>query len=543
MVSDVLGVRDLTTGYHDSRQLPVVLARELTAELSGGLVCLLGPNSAGKSTLLNTLSGALRPLSGRVLLGGDDVHSLPAATRARRIGVVLTDRVATGLLTSYQVVCLGRHPYTDWLGRLSPRDHEVAEWALESTGASHLKNRWMAELSDGERQRVLVARALAQEPEVLLLDEVTAFVDLPHRVQLMRLLRAVARSSGTAVLLSTHDLDLALRTADRLWVLTRDSGLAEGGPEDLVLSGVFESAFRGEGIEFDRAEGSFRMHADSGPSVSVVGDGVEAVWTRRAVERVEGRGFTEGEIWETGVVVLVNRRMARRLWPGRSPLALRIKHGADAPSLTIVGVAGDVRQRGLDQEPYPQIYVPYADYEHADMTLALRTRRDPKELVEALRKEVAALDPGLPLSDVMTLEEAMSRSLSARRLAAFLLSAFSGLSLVLAVGGVYATLAYSISRRVRELGLRLAMGARPSDLMLLVTREGMGMVGVGLALGSVGALAAGWLVRGQLFGVSPLDVSTLAATVVLILTLSLAGCLAPAGRAARLHPLVALREE
>jgi ABC-type antimicrobial peptide transport system permease subunit len=177
------------------------------------------------------------------------------------------------------------------------------------------------------------------------------------------------------------------------------------------------------------------------------------------------------------------------------------------------------------------------------MTLALRTRRNPKELVEALRKEVAALDPGIPLSDVMTLEEAMSRSLSARRFVAFLLAAFSGLSLVLAVGGVYATLAYSISRRVRELGLRLAMGARPSDLVALVSREGMGMVGVGLALGAVGALAAGWLVRGQLFGVSPLDVPTLAATVVLILTLSLAGCLVPAGRAARLDPLVALREE
>jgi putative ABC transport system permease protein len=258
---------------------------------------------------------------------------------------------------------------------------------------------------------------------------------------------------------------------------------------------------------------------------------------------VEGRGFTEGEIWETGGVVLVNRSMARRLWPGRSPLGLRIKHGADAPWLTIVGIAGDVRQRGLDQEPYPQIYVPYADYEHADMTLALRTRRNPKELVEALRKEVAAVDPGIPLSDVMTLEEAMSRSLSARRFVAFLLAAFSGLSLVLAVGGVYATLAYSISRRVRELGLRLAMGARPSDLVALVSREGMGMVGVGLALGAVGVLAAGWLVRGQLFGVSSLDVPTLAATVVLILTLSLAGCLVPAGRAARLDPLVALREE
>jgi iron complex transport system ATP-binding protein len=292
MKSDVLRVRELTTGYRDPRRPPVVLARELSAELrSGEMVCLLGPNGAGKSTLLGTLSGGLAPLSGRVLLGEDDVHALRPLERAQRIGVVLTERISAGRLTSYQVVCLGRHPYTDWLGRLSLRDREIVDWAFEATGAGDLKDRRVGELSDGERQRILVARALAQEPEVLLLDEVTAFVDLPHRVHLMKLLRGVARRSGAAVLLSTHDLDLALRTADRLWVLTRDAGLVEGGPEDLVLSGAFEAAFRGDGVDFDRTSGAFRMHAESGPMVAVTGEGVEVVWTRRAIERA---GLTVG---------------------------------------------------------------------------------------------------------------------------------------------------------------------------------------------------------------------------------------------------------
>jgi iron complex transport system ATP-binding protein len=205
---------------------------------------------------------------------------------AQRVSVVLTDRVQTWILTAYELVALGRHPYTDWTGRLTAEDHERVRWAIDTVGADELASRPVNELSDGERQKVMVARALAQDPRVMLLDEITAFLDLPRRVDIMTTLRSLAHQSGRALLLSTHDLDLALRTADRIWLLARVGGFQVGTPEQLVLSGAFEEAFRSEGIDFDRATGSFRVHRKSVGCATVIGAGVRAVWTARAVERV-----------------------------------------------------------------------------------------------------------------------------------------------------------------------------------------------------------------------------------------------------------------
>lgn len=281
----LLSFSTLATGYRGGRGRAVRVSSGLEGELRPGeLVCLLGPNGAGKSTLLNTLSGAMAPLDGAVHLLGRDVHALPPAERARQLAVVSTERFEASLLTGYAFAALGRHPYTDWVGRLTDRDHRVVRWALESTGSAPFSERFVGELSDGERQRVVVSRALAQEPRVLLLDEVTAFLDLPNRVHVMRLLRRLAREANHGVLLSTHDLDLALRAADRIWLLTAE-GLTSGAPEDLVLSGAFEEAFRGDDVVFDRRVGAFRIHATPGEPVAVTGAGAALEWTRRALER------------------------------------------------------------------------------------------------------------------------------------------------------------------------------------------------------------------------------------------------------------------
>ncbi|MBZ0299291.1 MAG: ATP-binding cassette domain-containing protein [Anaerolineae bacterium] len=154
-----------------------------------------------------------------------------------------------------------------------------------SGGAVQLAGRTFGELSDGERQKILIARALAQEPDLMLLDEPTAYLDLPRRAEMLALLRDLAHGTGRAILLSIHDLDLALRSADRIWLLANDGTMHVGAPEDLVLSGAFADVFRSAGVEFDAHTGSFALHHETGGVVSVAGDGLALVWTRRALER------------------------------------------------------------------------------------------------------------------------------------------------------------------------------------------------------------------------------------------------------------------
>lgn len=286
MQKDLLALRNLSTGYKTGRKQTKIITENLNANLkSGELVCLLGPNGAGKSTLMRTIAGMQPPLGGEVTLEGANIHRIAARDLAKRLSVVLTERITIGTLSAYALVALGRYPHTNWAGNLTERDHEIIKQSIEIVGAADLANRNVSELSDGERQKIMVARALAQEPQIMILDEITAFLDLPRRVEIMRLLREMTRHTGKAVLLSTHDLDLALRSADRVWLLSKDGKFETGAPEDLVLSGAFEAAFAGEAVEFDREAGHFKLHLEPSGEIKLVGEGIAAVWTERALER------------------------------------------------------------------------------------------------------------------------------------------------------------------------------------------------------------------------------------------------------------------
>ncbi|MBZ0292284.1 MAG: ABC transporter ATP-binding protein [Anaerolineae bacterium] len=288
----VLETDALSIGYQAPRQPSVVIAENIMLSLQAGeLVCLMGPNGAGKSTLLRTLAGVQQPLAGEVLLLNHNVHQMKAAELAQMLSLVLTDRPHVGLLTGYELVALGRHPYTDWTGRLSKKDEEVVRWAVGAVNAEDVAARPVSELSDGQRQKIMIARALAQEPALMILDEPTAFLDIPRRVEVMRLLKSITRQTGRTILLATHDLDLALRTADRVWLLA-EGKLHSGAPEDLVLNGAFERAFYTEGVRFDAASGSFNVTSDTCLPIKVSGEGLAALWTRRALERT-GYHLTE----------------------------------------------------------------------------------------------------------------------------------------------------------------------------------------------------------------------------------------------------------
>jgi iron complex transport system ATP-binding protein len=292
----IIDAQQVSAGYPQRMVL-----REITARLHGGrLVCLIGPNGAGKTTLLRTLAGLLPPLAGRVLLNDQPLHTLTAQARAQQVGLVLTDKLDIGNMTARLLVSLGRHPHTDWRGYLTQRDQYWIDWALHTAHAAELAPRMVAELSDGQRQKVLIARALAQVAphddvhtatvagSALLLDEPTAFLDVPRRAELMRALRGLAHQQGLAVLLSTHDLELALRCADALWLLSAAGALAQGAPEDLALSGALGAAFDGEGVRFDVARGAFVLHDGPTRPIALHGDGdaVTRRWTARALERI-----------------------------------------------------------------------------------------------------------------------------------------------------------------------------------------------------------------------------------------------------------------
>jgi iron complex transport system ATP-binding protein len=286
MSNPILTTHNLTIGYKISRKTVRCVATDISVCLEvGELVCLLGPNGAGKSTLLRSLAGIQPPISGEVRLLGENIYHLQPQNLAKRLSLVLTEKVDVGMLSAYTLVSLGRHPYTDWWGRLTSEDEAIIHWAIKSVGVLHLASRQVSELSDGERQKIMIARALAQSPIMMLLDEPTAFLDLPRRVEIMQLLRQLARETNQAILLSTHDLDLALRLADKVWLLSTDGILQVGAPEDLVLSGAFADTFHSEGVEFDVASGEFHFQTSSKGKINLIGEGIASVWTIRALKR------------------------------------------------------------------------------------------------------------------------------------------------------------------------------------------------------------------------------------------------------------------
>ena len=246
-----LETHDLTVGYTQGKRTTEVLS-DLNLQLERGhLVALLGQNGAGKSTLLRAITCASRPLKGLITIGGVDLATITQRERSRLIGLVSTDRITVGGLTVTELVSLGRQPHTGFLGRLNDDDRQRVAQAIDDVGIAHKAGDYMAQLSDGERQKAMIARALAQATPVIVLDEPTAFLDVASRIETMQLLSRLAHEQNKAVLLSSHDISQSLLLADELWLITTDRQVLTGNTKALVETGAMNRLFENRDIHFN----------------------------------------------------------------------------------------------------------------------------------------------------------------------------------------------------------------------------------------------------------------------------------------------------
>lgn len=291
-MSQILQARDLTVGYRSRGQTRAVLSHINVQVVPGELVCLLGVNGIGKSTLMRTLARMEPALAGSVAINGTDISHMSQYDLARHVAVVLTERVAIGSMPAFKLVELGRYPHVGWSGLLSETDNDIVRDAIAAVGAEHLAHREINELSDGERQRIMIARALAQRPAVLLLDEPAAFLDVSARVEMIATLRQLAREQNVAVILSSHDLDLSLRMADTIWLIDGAGHLHIGAPEDLLADGSIGSAFSGPNIAFSAGDRTFKIRTHWRGKAFVDGVGEGFSMARTVLER-EGFEITQ----------------------------------------------------------------------------------------------------------------------------------------------------------------------------------------------------------------------------------------------------------
>jgi iron complex transport system ATP-binding protein len=246
----IIESENLALGYKQNRQTNTVCTHVNLHAAEGELIALVGRNGSGKSTLLNTLAGLNHSLSGNLALFEKNIEQQSLASRSKWISYVSTEMVKVPNLSVFELVSLGRFPYTNWVGNLTQADKDIVVRSIQQVGLETLANRSLTQLSDGERQRAMIARTLAQDTRIILLDEPTAFLDLPNRFEIINLLLDLARNQKKTIIFSTHDLSVALHHADKMWVIA-DSTLYEGAPEDLVLNGVFDALFPETGLVFD----------------------------------------------------------------------------------------------------------------------------------------------------------------------------------------------------------------------------------------------------------------------------------------------------
>ncbi len=272
MNKTTIDIQNLSIGYNNKKSKKIVAKNLNTSLWRGELTCLLGVNGIGKSTLLKTLSGFINRLDGNILINGKNIDDIAEKDFSKQISVVLTEKVMIHNMTVRELIGMGRSPYNGFWGTINKEDEGVIDECIEMVNIRKLEHRFVDNLSDGERQKVMIAKALAQNTPIILLDEPTAFLDFPSKVEIVQLLHRLTRETDKSIFLSTHDLELALQSADKLWLMDKDSKIHIGTPEDLALNGILSSFFYKKGIVFDEYSGLFRIQNQAKRNIKLVGN-------------------------------------------------------------------------------------------------------------------------------------------------------------------------------------------------------------------------------------------------------------------------------
>jgi iron complex transport system ATP-binding protein len=305
-----IALKDLQIGYHSRMKKDIAIYGPVYVDVrQAEMVGIIGRNGIGKSTLLRTIAGIQPQLRGEILLNGIANNKVTLKEMARMVSFVSTEPVHAQHIRVSELVAMGRFPYTGWLGRLEQSDKTAINQAVTLTGISHLLSKPVHELSDGERQKTMIARALAQDTPIIILDEPSAFLDLPARYEILRILSELTRNKKKTILFSTHDLSLALDLADKLWLMA-DDDIFQGAPEDLLISKVFRKLFLNSPAEFDIKTATFRFKRELKGTVMVRGEKMYRLLTKRAMERIGFQSVEDG----TDIIVEIQEQDDKPMW-------------------------------------------------------------------------------------------------------------------------------------------------------------------------------------------------------------------------------------
>ncbi|MDR2842996.1 MAG: ABC transporter ATP-binding protein [Spirochaetaceae bacterium] len=294
--NSVLRTDKLSAGYNGKAVIENI---DINA-LKGQIICLLGPNGAGKSTILRTLSGLLAPVKGAVYIGNQNIEAINAQDRAKRLAVVLTERLNIPQASAYDIVCAGRAPHTGYFGKISPADRMKVEECMEITGARSIAQRIYADLSDGEKQKVMIARALAQDPELIILDEPTSHLDIRHKIEVIRILRRLSQEQGLTVILALHDIEIAIKACEFLMLVKNGKITACGRSEDIINENTINDLYGIEGAFFNFVLGSTEIFNTNKSTVFVAAGAGTGSPLYRALSR-NALGITTGILHKNDV--------------------------------------------------------------------------------------------------------------------------------------------------------------------------------------------------------------------------------------------------